>query len=128
MADAGSLCPTEARDLRRRRAISQWALGTFFVAAAASMIAVGYEWRFAWMAGCLPGAAVCLILHGWGMRCPRCRHSVFGRNIDETTYHPSDPVIGPGLPNRCRTCGVRLTPAESVGREVGGTGSGGRAE
>src|SRR5437879_2808086 len=115
MPDTDSLSLVEAQGLRRRRAVAQWALGIFFVAAVGSMIALGYEGRFAWVAACLPGAAVGLVLHGWGMRCPRCRESVFGRNTDETTYHPSDPGLGPGLPDRCRTCGVRLVPMEPAG-------------
>src|SRR5262245_54676390 len=110
MLDTDSLSPAEARALRRRRAVAQGALALFFAAALASMLALGYEGRFAWAAACIPGALVCLILHGWGVRCPRCRRSVFGRrDVDENTHHPGDPGLGPGLPPRCRTCGVRLT-------------------
>src|SRR5262245_10430088 len=99
MPDTDRLSPQEARGLRRRRAVAQWALGVFCVAAVAAMFALGYEGRFVWAAGCIPGAVVCLVLHVRGTRCPRCRGPVFGRrDVDENTYHPNDPGFGPALP------------------------------
>jgi hypothetical protein len=75
MLETDSLSPVEARGLRRRRAVAQWTLGIFYVAAFGSMIALGYEGSLEWFVACMPVAFACLLLHVWGMRCPRCRNS-----------------------------------------------------
>jgi hypothetical protein len=99
--------------LRRRRAVAQWALVLFFVGSVAAFWLLPPEVQPAWLVGAIPMAALCLILHIGGVRCPRCRHSVFGRrDVDENTHHPGDPGFGPGLPGHCRTCRVLLTPSE----------------
>lgn len=108
MSDAGSISPTEAKDLRRRRAVAQGGVVIFFVAAIAAMLELGYDLRFEWIGGCIPGAALCLALHVRGVRCPRCRNSVFGPNVDDNTHPGNEPGIGPRLPEKCLSCGVRL--------------------
>jgi hypothetical protein len=131
MSDAGSLSPAEARGLWCRRAVAQGALAVFFVGSVAAFWTVPYEDQAAWLVGAVPAAVLCLILHGRGVRCPRCRNSVFGRrDVDENTYHPGDPGFGPALPDRCRTCQVRLTPPGPAAGEAESNpaGASGRAE
>jgi hypothetical protein len=123
VSDGGSLSPAEARALRRRRRVAQRALAVFFAGAVVAMVALGYEGRFIWLAGCIPAVVVCLVLHVRGATCPRCHRPVFGRrDVDENTYHPNDPGLGPPLPERCKSCGVRLTPEGPAGGGAGTVG------
>src|SRR5262245_49568974 len=118
MEEAGSLTPVEARGLRRRRTRSQWAQGSFLAVACTAMFALASAGEHAWLLVAVPGAVGCLWLHVRGMRCPRCRGSVFGpRPANDRTSFAGDPaVFAPPLPTRCRTCGVGLIPAHSGGR------------
>jgi hypothetical protein len=115
MAETESLTPVEARGLRRRRTVQQVALGCYFAIVCVAMFALAPAWEHAWILVAIPGAAGCLFLHVRGVRCPRCRCSVYGpRPADDSTYHAGDPMVfAPPFPPRCRTCCVRLIPAES---------------
>ena len=128
MSTTAALSPTEARGLRRRRAVAQAALAALFGGSVVAFLKVSAEQMpWSWLAVALPAGAACLVLHVRGLQYPRCRNSVFGpRDVDENTHHPSDPGFGPGLPACCKSCGVRLTPAAEAGGESVGAPHTGR--
>jgi len=116
MAETESLTPVEARGLRRRRAVHQGAMVCYVAVVCVAMFALAPVWEHAWILVAIPGAAGCMFLHVRGVRCPRCRRSVYGpRPDDDSTYYAGDPaVFAPPLPPRCRACGVGLIPANAA--------------
>src|SRR5262245_134385 len=91
MSNTTSLRPDEARCLRRRWAVALGAVVAVGVVDVAAMVELGHEGRFAWIAGCVPGVLLCLVLHSWAARCPRCRGSVLGSGDgEEWKRYPDD--------------------------------------
>lgn len=109
-SDLDTLTPAESRGLRVRRAVGWWAMMGNFAASVTAMFALADICEFAWIAVALPGSAVSLVLHVRGMRCPRCRRSVFGPPAADGLIEGGEPaVFAPPLPVWCRSCGVGLT-------------------
>lgn len=104
--DAGVLSADEARSLRGRLTTARVGLVLNFVVAVVLLFAVGFEWHYLWLALCVPGAIVCLVLWVRAWRCPRCGGAVWDKN--DPSADPGPALFGRLLPDRCAACGVRL--------------------
>src|SRR5438034_2115495 len=110
MSNVDSLSPDEARSMRRWGAAARSALVVTFVVDVA-LARLGQD-LFVWLAEAVPGILLCLFLFGRYWRCPRCGQSVSAeRHTSDGDDGPGRAVFGRLLPDRCRACGVRLTPS-----------------
>src|SRR5262245_2112018 len=113
MSNTNSLSRDETHCLRRRWALALGAMVADTVINVVAMVELGYEGRFVWVAGSIPGVFLCFVLREWAAQCPHCRESVFGTgDVEEWKRHPEDSGWVFLLPHRCRRCEVRLTATE----------------
>ena len=125
MPDADRLSADEARSLRRRGTVARSALVVTFAIDAGSMFALGHDEVLAVLVGAIPGVLLCFILFERYWRCPRCGESVWGERPDsDGDDGPGQAVFGRLVPDRCRSCGVRLAPSARTTAEVGTPGAG----
>ncbi|MCI0740039.1 MAG: hypothetical protein L0Y72_13420 [Gemmataceae bacterium] len=112
MSNTNRLSPDEARRIRRKRWVALPATIVVIVADVLSLISLGHNGPFVWIALCIPGVLLCIALDQWWMQCPRCDGSVRGTNNEvEWNLYPKDSGWVFVLPHRCRMCDVWLTPA-----------------
>jgi hypothetical protein len=111
MVEPEPLTPTEVRALRVRRAVAWWGQLILLAIVVMAMFSLMPAGTFAWVFVAIPAAVLNIWLHSRGVRCPRCRKTIYGpRPADDNAYYAGDPVmIAPPLPARCLSCGIGLS-------------------